>query len=83
MLNRRLPELALFKKTYDTIFSSVLSGVDTWEKSTIDDLLKKEGLLTEEASVSSYDANKIAEMILDLTGVALSFVDKSGAGSKV
>jgi len=39
--------------------------------------------LTEEAAVSSYDADKIAEMILDLTDVALSFVDKRGMGSKV
>jgi len=77
------PAFTIVKKIYDTIFSSVLSGVDTWEKSTIDDLLKKDGLLTEEASVSSYNADKIAEMILDLTDVALSFVDKGGMGSKV
>jgi len=57
--------------------------VDTWEKSSIDDLLKKDGLLIEEAAVSSYDADKIAEMILDLTDVALSFVDNSGTGSRI
>ena len=75
--------LMVAKQIYDQIFFSLMSGVEDWEKSSIDDLLKKDGLLDEGDYSNDYDSGELTEVLLNLADIALTLADKGGAASEI
>ncbi len=75
--------LMVAKQIYDQIFFSLMSGVEDWEKSSIDDLLKKDGLLDEGDYSNDYNGKELTEVLLNLADIALTLADKGGAASEI